>query len=591
MNMNGLDDLYTWISGVEGASIVRWIVDLAAWLTGEGTPGLVSVFLVFVLVVLSIYHLVSTWRFRRAVGACRSVFPEEPGHITGAHLISIDSHFKALRSSGGWRRRLGVAWAEFRETTVGPERESDRLDNTVRPTLFFSREELGLERGIWRQIPGLFVSTGLFLTFLGLVAALHQTGEILEAATGDDGETTTEGLKTLLRIAGAKFIMSLTGLLCSIVFTLVLRFAALKNDSALDGLCFDIENGCVFLSEQKLLADMVGHAREQTDQLKSFGTELVAQIARPLREELPQTISASIKEAMAPAIENLSKGAGEGVQAVAGSVSEQLAGGIRNTVQAMNEDIGGVSSGLEGIARQIDQSTRTMIETTQSLQSIVQESVEKSNEAGQQASREIINAAVSAMHENLLGPVNELGTKLQDFISAIDAASTRMGEYANSLEDSGTVVNSANEALTHSAQTLTTATDPVRDAVAGIESATRAMADRVEAASDAVSRTTDHTESIMRTTREAIKAQQTATGEALGALENAVAEFRNIVERHDEIDRNLGDAFEQIETAVRSSIDEIGNFERKLNDEFGKALNRLEAVIAQAVPFEQRRSD
>ena len=76
---------------------------------------------------------------------------------------------------------------------------------------------------------------------------------------------------------------------------------------------------------------------------------------------------------------------------------------------------------------------------------------------------------------------------------------------------------------------------------------------------------------------------------AAGSLEHAVTEFREVLDRYREIDQSLGDAFGKIESAVRSSIDEIGTFERKLNEEFGKALNRLEAVIAQAEPFTPRR--
>ena len=214
-----------------GKWVVERILEFAAWLTGEDTPGLVSAGLLAALALLSILYVASAWRFRRAVKVCRSILPETNGRITGERLIEIDRRFADIKNKDpnkkkGPRHRLGVAWEEFRETTVEPENETDQLRNTVRPTVFFARDELGLDRGAWRQIPALFVSIGLFLTFLGLVAALDQTSEILDAATTGENGATTDGLKTLLRIAGAKFIMSLTGLLCSIAFTLVLRYAA-----------------------------------------------------------------------------------------------------------------------------------------------------------------------------------------------------------------------------------------------------------------------------------------------------------------------------------------------------------------------------
>ena len=77
---------------------------------------------------------------------------------------------------------------------------------------------------MWRQLPALFVSIGLLLTFLGLVAALEQTAQLL-GSDSTDATATVRGLTTLLNIASAKFIMSLAGLACSIVFTVVLRFS------------------------------------------------------------------------------------------------------------------------------------------------------------------------------------------------------------------------------------------------------------------------------------------------------------------------------------------------------------------------------
>ena len=166
-----------------------------------------------------------------------------------------------------------------------PAADSDVLRNTVRPFVFFNREDLGLEAGMWRQVPALFVSIGLLLTFLGLVAALEQTGKVLGSDSAD-AAATVRGLTTLLNVASAKFIMSLTGLACSIVFTVVLRFSTNRKDEALHDLCADIERGCDFMTEQDMLREMLAQAEEQTAHLQAFSTELVAQI-RPASQGGP----------------------------------------------------------------------------------------------------------------------------------------------------------------------------------------------------------------------------------------------------------------------------------------------------------------
>ena len=121
-------------------------------------------------------------------------------------------------------------------------------------------------------------------------------------------------------------------------------------------LCDDIENGCIFLSEQTILGKMLEQAREQTDHLKSFSTELVAQIATPLREDLPNTIREAMQQAMAPVVENIARGTSEGVETLVGSVSGQLTEGIQTSVLSMNKAIEEVRGSLETVADRLDRS-------------------------------------------------------------------------------------------------------------------------------------------------------------------------------------------------------------------------------------------
>ena len=621
MNVN-LEDL--------GGQIVDLVRGIAGFLfTNESAPGWASLVLVATLIVLWMWHRFTALRLGSAVRAARAVLDAGSGHITVERLMRIEAGFLEIKGAKnrGPRHRLAVAWEEFRETSILPGPEIDRLSNTVRPAAFFHREELGLDRGVWRQVPAMFVSVGLFLTFLGLVAALDQTGRILDGATGSDDGSATDGLKTLLNIASTKFIMSLTGLLCSIIFTLVLRSNARRMDAALHALCDDIEKCCVFLSEQTILGEILEQAKEQTDHLKSFSTELVAQIATPLREDLPNSIREAMQQAMVPVVENISRGTSEGVESLVGSVSAQLVEGVRDSVLSMNGVIGEVRTSLEAVTERLDRSagaigdrmdeavqglartsadgaqrigdaTRTMAEGVEALSQLVQGGVTAAADATardmEQAGRAMVSGVVDAtatMRDSLLDPVTVLVESIRGLASGVETATGRIGEYAQSVESSGTAIASTNEGLERSADTLIAATQPVQDMVLGIASATRNMGDRVDAASEAMRRTTEHTETIMRGTRQAIDASQSAMLGAAGSLERAVTEFREVLDRYGVIDQSLGDAFKKIDDAVRSSIDEIATFEQKLNAEFGLALNRLEAVIAQTDPFVPRRDE
>ena len=242
-------DIPEWFTNFTGESIVAFILFLARWLTAEGTPGWVSLILVVALAGLSLWYGIITRRFVGAVRSVRAILRiDDDGKVTRDRLVDIDREFGQARARGAFYRRLVNAWREFNETALPPAADSGVLRNTVRPDVFFNREDLGLEAGMWRQVPALFVSIGLLLTFLGLVAALEQTGRVLESDS-TDAAATVRGLTTLLNVASAKFIMSLTGLACSIVFTVVLRFCTKRKDEALHDLCVEIEHGCDFMSE------------------------------------------------------------------------------------------------------------------------------------------------------------------------------------------------------------------------------------------------------------------------------------------------------------------------------------------------------
>lgn len=530
-------EIPVWATDLTGEAIVAFILFLARWLTAEGTPGWVSLGLVVALAVLWFWYAIITRRFVGAVRSVRAILRVgSAGKITSSRLVDIDRGFGQAHARGKFYLRLQNAWKEFNETTLLPTADSGTLRNTVRPDVFFNREDLGLEAGMWRQIPALFVSIGLLLTFLGLVAALEQTGRVLES---DSTETaaTVRGLTTLLNVASAKFIMSLTGLACSIVFTVVLRYCTKRKDRALHELCADIEYGCDFMSEQDVLREMLLQAEEQTAQFQVFSTELVAQIAQPLKEDLPNAIRESVGEAMQPLIDNISRGTNQGIESLVGSVSGQLVEGIGDSVSEMKTLMEAVGTKLDQAAGRLERSSETV-------------------------------------SGNMGDAVASLVEKVDRLSSGIDDSIARLGRYAEVLEGSAAAVTSSSERLSRATESLSDATGPIRESVADIRASTQSMRE-----------TSEHTVSILRRTHEVVKTSHAAVQDGLRALDSSVTEFKDVIGRYREIDDRLGDAFTKIETDLRTSIEEIGAFERKVNEEFARALNRLEAVIAQAEPF------
>ena len=109
-------------------------------------------------------------------------------------------------------------------------------------------------------MPGLFVSTGLVLTFLGLIAALRESGHTILLA-GDDPKLLQQSLSDLLKIASAKFIMSLTGLMASILLGFYLNYLDDRANKALAELNGLVESRVNLASPEMTLANILGVLR------------------------------------------------------------------------------------------------------------------------------------------------------------------------------------------------------------------------------------------------------------------------------------------------------------------------------------------
>lgn len=293
-----------------GTGMSRFIFWGSSFLTKEQAPGLVSIAILIWLVITVLVVGISA---RRKLTALRwlegQVRTAEDEVDFAAQVNKISQEVKKVRTRKGYTH-IAAAWDEFRETMI-EDMSADQpvLRNSVRPTSFFNLEDLHFGPGFSRYMPGLFVTVGLFLTFLGLISALQQiTG--LSDASPEEMRTSLDGL---LGAASAKFIMSLTGLLASIIFTIVLRWLTGRVEHRLHTLCAALERRLSFISLEAVAMEQLEIARGQKDSFMEIGTTLVAELGRSLQKEIPESISSSISTAMAQLLDKVGKAGADGV--------------------------------------------------------------------------------------------------------------------------------------------------------------------------------------------------------------------------------------------------------------------------------------
>lgn len=258
-----------------------FVLGAASGLRQPQAPGIVSLIFVTVLVILVVTFILTVKRRRALLWKATALVRRYPdAEALRRNLGEVSSTM--AKWDGGDARHLAETWKEFQETTLEPKTETGTVQNAIRPSVFFNLDDLGFGVGGWRFWSGLFVSFGLAATFLGLIAALQETGASLRA--GGDQANVMAALTQLLTVASAKFIMSLTGLVCSIVFTLVLRIASRMLDGAIRTFTHEIERRMRFVSLEDIAERQLVVLIEQQEQTRRLNEELIAAISEPLQK-------------------------------------------------------------------------------------------------------------------------------------------------------------------------------------------------------------------------------------------------------------------------------------------------------------------
>jgi hypothetical protein len=242
-----------------GEQIAEFILAIADSFKGTGVPGYVA-FVQLSFLVLCLIAVTVGWRRKlEYVGTLSTMLKSVDGGLTSEVLSEINPFL--LRKQGNqFVTRQKRTWANFCESLVEMDGKGAKLSALVSPRDSLNRESLHLGHGLWKHVPGLFVSTGLVLTFLGLIAALRESGHTILLA-GDDPKLLQQSLSDLLKIASAKFIMSLTGLMASILLGFYLNYLDDRANKALAELNGLVESRINLASPEMTLANILGVLR------------------------------------------------------------------------------------------------------------------------------------------------------------------------------------------------------------------------------------------------------------------------------------------------------------------------------------------
>ena len=562
------------------------IIALAEALTlSDSRPGYFAGFFLLLTIIAGFLYLRQT---KRQVEAVRELDTRVRSHDSiDAFAEGYDEFRASLRENYRTNRDREAVWEafdEFNETVVPDDLDGPmRLRNSIRPASFLNVEDLEFGSGIYRILPNTFVSAGLLLTFLGLVAALHQFSESMNAGSvGMD-----RAMQNFMQIASAKFVMSLVGLFCSIAFTILLRARQNRIEAALNRLCSGIERRLVFVSLEDIGFRQLRAATEQREHLREIGTGMIAQLREPL-DALPEAISTAISNKIDPIFDRVTSMGTSNMEGMVGDLSQQLSHSVGNALTRASESLGEATDRIglmvdrmntsntqagDGLRDALGEMARAMAEMRSEVAASGRTASETMNE-GADRLLSVMNDTLAGIRDNtgqgaeaMRAAAEEMKNAAESFRTTLESASHDSAEAARermtaSTDEAGQAITGAGRALLDSfnqtsndiAKLGTDMGDVIGEKLL---SRLEDIGTRLSAMADAVQRGASGAQSAalgMNTGADAIHGASESFRTASQSLSAAAEPIRASHERIETTLRNVGDLVETVsETLMQNS--------------------------------------
>ena len=542
------------------------------------------------MVVIAVALLV---RFRRErIGPACKILDERIDFLRQCNSPSafydrIDQ-FDALMTGA---RFLAHGWSEFIEACLFTRRDGKvTVEVSIRPGVFINIDEsehAGLGIRWFHHLSGIFVGTGLLLTFIGLVAALYFSSSAISIVVdGTHGLPAAEQTKAiqkalaqLLNTATFKFLTSIAGLGCSLVLAYFQRRWTARLESKFQELCRELERCTIIVTPEQLANRQHRELCDQSELLRELPVHLGPEVARAFESALTGALPGVLERAMAPLAEKLDEAARAIVsarqapfQAMAEEFSATVTASAGREIRAVTETLSGLPSQIAFAAETLSAVPGRMTLVADDLQRTLVS----------------LSGAMEAFQARSLKPAPELPVReLFQAIARIESALHGNAATTATLLESlrAQTTESAHGIAGETARALATLTDAAAQLGSGLEDALRRLdarsettateiagrfLDAAEAAREAASQQSARIEdAVTKIAAAGLRAGQGVDEAARGAAET-------LERRAGEAATGMVEGAQQVLTRFGDSVDRLW----QQIDALGRALGTVESRIA-----------
>jgi len=382
---------------------------------------------------------------------------------------------------------------------------------------------------LYEAMPNILIGVGLLFTFIFLAFAL---AEVTPAIRDTDPNSIKRAISGLLENASGKFLTSISGMLCSLLWTFFSKMNLENLDDEIEALCVAMQRHVEDTGTEAAISAQIGslnmileESREQVGQLKRFETDFAVAIGealgnrmQPAFEQLTLSITKALdaltakvgsmnEEALRKMLEGFQNAirehSGREMEAFKQSlldIAKQIkdaadklegAGGqagqaLQKGGEAFGDALAGGAGDLLQAASLLEQSMITAKATVNDMD----ESIERAAIEGRQGLENLqeVLARLASVATEVSGLVTKIQTASGDFEKAaaaaagatenlqrvVDDQNTLVGTVSTAAKDLGTSLVTANQEFRKSAETMSQTT---KDMTAGVENYSEQLAE------------------------------------------------------------------------------------------------------------------
>jgi predicted nucleic acid-binding Zn-ribbon protein len=394
---------------------------------------------------------------------------------------------------------------------------------------------------LYETMPNILVGAGLMFTFIFLAIALQNAGQ---AMSGSQKER-DQALNGLIATAGGKFITSIAGLFCSLLWNWRAKVSIEKLEAAIDELevtlrtiASDNAPQAVIHAQLGIFNEILFENREQVGQLKRFETDIALAIAK------------AIGNALQPSFEELGKKLIESLDKLTDRISSINEDALKDIMEKFLDGIKGDS------AKEMAQFKQTLLDVA-----------EKLNSAGVgvgqtfEAAGNSFGTAVNIL-EKTISKTNDTVVQLE---SGLDKAKDFANDGSNRLE---IVVNS-----------LVTALNGVDKVIFNVDS----FVQKIQSSTESLNLVTDSLDDTVASQKSISDEFRVGIPTMSNALKDAINEITIGTSASREALAALRSDFEDTRTAVEETVSRLTSGVSDYSDKVAHLHSTLDQKLAQAV--------